>query len=39
LSTSRDIMLRHGGRLELRSAPGMGCEVSLWFPVRPVSDK
>jgi signal transduction histidine kinase len=30
----RDRMQRHGGRAEVRSAPGSGTEVELWMPVQ-----
>jgi len=34
LSIVRDIVKLHGGRLEIRSVPGEGTEVDLYFPVR-----
>lgn len=34
LAIARDLMRRHGGRIELRSEPGRGAEFRLCFPAR-----
>jgi PAS domain S-box-containing protein len=36
LSISDTIIREHGGRLEFRSAPGVGTVATLWFPCRPL---
>jgi signal transduction histidine kinase len=33
LSISRDIVQAHGGRIEVRSAPGEGCEFNVFLPI------
>jgi len=38
LSIARDLVLAHGGRLELESTPGLGSHFTVWLPAtRPVA--
>jgi signal transduction histidine kinase len=32
LTIARELIEAHGGRLELESEPGMGCEFTVWLP-------
>lgn len=35
LSLARDLIVAHGGRLELQSQPGQGATFTLWLPLQP----
>jgi two-component system sensor histidine kinase BaeS len=35
LSIARDLLVAHGGRLEIASVPGQGCRLALHLPLRP----
>ena len=32
LTIARNLVVAHGGRLEVRSAPGQGSQFTLWLP-------
>jgi len=35
LSIARDLVVAHGGRLEVQSAPGQGSHFTIWLPLVP----
>lgn len=35
LTIARDLAIAHGGRLEVRSTPGLGSHFTLWLPLQP----
>ena len=35
LTIARDILVAHGGRLEVESAPGQGSRFTMWVPLTP----
>ena len=35
LSIARDLILAHGGRIEVESAPGLGSKFTIWLPEGP----
>ncbi len=35
LSIARDLVLAHGGRLEVKSTPGQGSHFTIWIPLAP----
>ena len=37
LSIARDLVLAHGGHLDLQSAPGQGSRFTLWLPLPPAT--
>ncbi len=39
LSIAHDLVVAHGGRLELKSTPGQGSDFTLWIPLAPPMDK
>ena len=34
LSIAHDLVLAHGGRIEVESTPGLGSQFTIWLPVR-----
>jgi signal transduction histidine kinase len=38
LTIARDLVVAHGGRLEVASTPGKGSHFTMWVPLTPASD-
>ena len=39
LSIARDLVVAHGGRLDLKSAPGEGSQFTVWIPLTPTTGR
>ncbi|MBN1658562.1 MAG: HAMP domain-containing histidine kinase [Anaerolineae bacterium] len=37
LSIARDLVMAHGGRLDVDSTPGQGSRFSVWLPIQPLA--